>query len=154
MAMNLHSPARGEEELYRDKWKLDILDAFWSEFLQTHTLEQNNRVMDALRHREPTPEPETPSERSAEERSGTDSDASSHSHDTPSTHASKTKPDGVPNPEGQASGATFFVHGANPAPIKAGSDTGGELTSAPLPPEARTPRVDKRAPQTDRRSIA
>ncbi|KAI0775524.1 hypothetical protein BD413DRAFT_429883, partial [Trametes elegans] len=43
--MDYHMPPDELKEAYADKWKNpDHLDAFWAEFLRTHTLERNDRV--------------------------------------------------------------------------------------------------------------
>ncbi|RPD54657.1 hypothetical protein L226DRAFT_90085 [Lentinus tigrinus ALCF2SS1-7] len=44
-AFDYHSPPKGKEVEYADKWSNpDHLDAFWSDFLHTHNLERGDRV--------------------------------------------------------------------------------------------------------------
>ncbi len=46
--MNLNAPLQDSAEEFKDRWYPDSLDAFWSDFLRTRTLEQSNRVLNAI----------------------------------------------------------------------------------------------------------
>ncbi|KAH9889367.1 hypothetical protein C8Q73DRAFT_623104, partial [Cubamyces lactineus] len=43
--MNYHTPPPGEQEKYKHMWDADRLDEYWSRFLQTHTLERDDRCV-------------------------------------------------------------------------------------------------------------
>ena len=47
-AMDFHSPLPMDRDKYKDKWSPEQLDAYWSAFLQSNTLEPNNRVEHTL----------------------------------------------------------------------------------------------------------
>ncbi|KAI0714075.1 hypothetical protein C8T65DRAFT_573979 [Cerioporus squamosus] len=49
--MDYMSPRSHQREIYKDKWNPEQLNAFWAEFLQTHTLEVDNRVSHDLTKR-------------------------------------------------------------------------------------------------------
>ena len=45
--VNFCWPPQDQEE-YQDKWNADHLDTYWATFLQTHTLERDNRVVHTM----------------------------------------------------------------------------------------------------------
>ncbi|KAI0664001.1 hypothetical protein C8Q70DRAFT_905844 [Cubamyces menziesii] len=71
--MNYHAPPPGEQEKYKDMWDSDRLEAYWSHFLQTHTLERDDRCVHRVSRAahfhagsdslgsNPSPSPRTPS---------------------------------------------------------------------------------------------
>ncbi|KAI0671005.1 hypothetical protein C8Q78DRAFT_974397 [Trametes maxima] len=46
--MNFHSPPPENQETFREKWNPESLDTFWSGFLQSRTLERDDRVVHKL----------------------------------------------------------------------------------------------------------
>ncbi|KAH9889373.1 hypothetical protein C8Q73DRAFT_654021 [Cubamyces lactineus] len=69
--LNYHSPPREDHAKYDGMWEPDKLDAFWADFLKTHELEQDDRIVhkisvssrydpDSPPTVAPTPTPRTP----------------------------------------------------------------------------------------------
>ncbi|KAJ8457588.1 hypothetical protein ONZ51_g11440 [Trametes cubensis] len=46
--MNYHSPLAEDGEKYEGMWEVDKLDTFWSNFLETHELERDNRTVNKI----------------------------------------------------------------------------------------------------------
>ena len=46
--MNFNGPPRDSGDEYKDKWYLDQLDAYWSDFLRTRALEHGDRVLNEV----------------------------------------------------------------------------------------------------------
>ena len=83
--MNYRAPLPDDAQTYKDKWKPEHLDVFWSDFLKTRTLEHDDRVVNKARN------PNLPlgSLHSSEDGDGGGS-SSSQSDSAPSVHPRDT----------------------------------------------------------------
>ncbi len=88
--LDFHSPPRGKEVEYADKWSNpDHLDAFWSKFLQTHELEHGDRITHEISGQYYVPGDSSSSEDSDDSSSVA---SSASSHDSPPRRTREPSP--------------------------------------------------------------